>query len=91
MYILYTSKKVGHSFDVNKRFVYAMQSLEKRHAAAKKFCAMMDMPPSPKPTAYWACDLAILKAAKCLGCYIEAAAKNLKNSLCAVSCDGNWQ
>lgn len=53
VYTLYTSKKVRrHSFDVNKRFVYCMKSLGKRHAAAEKFCVLIDMPPPLKPTAY---------------------------------------
>ena len=97
-YTFHTSKKQGYAFDANKRFVYAMRSLGKGHTAAKRFCALMNMPPPPQPTAYRACNIALAKAAKTVAVKtMKDAANELTNSQlkevnqCAVSCDGTWQ
>ena len=37
VYTFYTSKKVQHSFDINRRFVYAMRSIGQGHASMKRF------------------------------------------------------
>ena len=37
VYTFYTSKKVQHSFDMNKRFVYAIRSIGQGHASMKRF------------------------------------------------------
>ena len=39
----YTSKRVQHSFDINRRFVYAMRSIGQGHASMKRFCSYMNM------------------------------------------------
>ena len=97
-YTFHTSKKQGYAFDANKRFVYAMRSLGKGHAAAKRFCALMNMPPPPQPTAYRACNIALAKAAKTVAVKtMKDAANEFRNNQlkevnqCAVSCDGTWQ
>ncbi|XP_028392982.1 uncharacterized protein LOC114517447 [Dendronephthya gigantea] len=98
VYTFYTSKKVGHSFDVNKRFVYAMRSLGEGHTSAKRFCALMDMPPPLQPTAYRDCNIALAKAAKAVATttMLNAANEVKKDptnqiNQCSVSCDGTWQ
>ena len=97
-YTFHTSKKQGYAFDANNRFVYAMRSFGKGHTAAKRFCALMNMPPSPQPTAYRACNIALAKAAKTVAVKtMKDAANGLRNNQlkevnqCAVSCDGTWQ
>jgi len=47
-----TSKKQSKSFEVIRRFIYAMRSLGKGHSGAKLFCALMNMPPSPTARSY---------------------------------------
>ena len=37
VYTFYTLKKVQHSFDINRRFVYAMRSIGQGHASMKRF------------------------------------------------------
>ena len=96
-YTFHTSKKQGYAFDANNRFVYAMRSLGKGHTAAKRFCALMNMPP-PQPTAYRAWNIALAKAAKTVAVKtMKDAANRIGNNQlkevnqCAVSCDGTWQ
>lgn len=96
VYTFYTSKKVQHGFDVNKRFVYAMRSIGQGHASIKRFCANMNMPAPLRYTAYR--DINLAKAAKSVATksMLDAAAELHKNSSelitqCAVSCDGTWQ
>ena len=38
---------------MNRRFVYMMRSLGKGHSGAKKFCALVNMPPPLSQKAYW--------------------------------------
>ena len=65
---------------------------------AKRFCALMNMPPPPQPTAYRAYNIAVAKAAKTVAVKsMKDAANGLRNNQlkkvnqCAVSCDGIWQ
>lgn len=44
-YCFYSSKKVKHYFEVNRRLVYAMRTIGKGASSAKRFCAIMNMPP----------------------------------------------
>ena len=46
-YHFWSSKKQGQSFEVNKRLVYSMRTLEKGHTGSRKFCALMNMPSPP--------------------------------------------
>lgn len=66
VYTFYTSKKVQHSFDVNKRFVYAMRSMGQEHSSMKRFCAFMNMPPPLHSKAYNASNAALSKAPKAI-------------------------
>ena len=98
VYTFYTSKKVQHSFDINKRFVYAMRSIGQGHASMKRFCSYMNMPPPLHYKAYNANNAALSKAAKSVAMKtMEDAANELHqdncNSItkCGVSCDGTWQ
>ena len=92
-YTFHTSKKQGYAFDANNRFVHGMRSLGKGHTAAKRFCALMNMPPPPQPIAYRVCNIVIAKVVKTM----KDAATELRNNQlkevnqCAVSCDGTWQ
>ena len=97
-YTFLNLKKQGYAFDGNNRFVYAMRSLGKGHTAAKRFCALMNIPPPPQPTAYRACNIALAKVAKTVAVKtMKDAANGLRNNQlkgvnqCAVSCDGTWQ
>jgi hypothetical protein len=64
VYTFFTSKKVKHFFDVNRRFVYAMKSIGQGDVPAKRFCSLMNIPPPSKPSAYSATNAALSKAAK---------------------------
>lgn len=99
VYSLYTSKKVQHSFEINKRFTYAMRSIGQGHSSMKRFCAVMNMPPPLHYKAYNASNAALSKAVK------SVATKTMKDAAtelhegddsnqivkCGVSCDGTWQ
>lgn len=98
VYTFYTSKKVQHSFDINRRFVYAMRSIGQGHASMKRFCSYMNMPPPLHYKAYNASNAALSKAATSVAMKtMEDAANELHeencNSItkCGVSCDGTWQ
>ena len=79
---------------MNKRLVYAMRSIGRRHASMKRFCTRMNMPPRMQFRAYRDCNIALLKAA-------NSAATKTKNDAavevhgenpgqiiqCSVSCD----
>ena len=43
----FISKQINGAFEVNKRLVYGMGSIEIGHSAAKKFCAVMNIPTLP--------------------------------------------
>jgi hypothetical protein len=64
VYTFFTSKKVKHFFDVNRRFVYAMRSIGRGEASAKRVCSLMNIPPAPKSSGYSATNAALSKAAK---------------------------
>lgn len=98
VYAFYTSKKVQHSFYINRRLVYAMRSIGQGHASIKRFCTHMNMPPPLHFKAYRASNVAQSKAAK------SVATKSMKDAAnqlhqdnanqitkCGVSCDGTWQ
>ena len=99
VYTFHTSKKVQHSFDINKRLVYAMRSMGQGHSSMKRFCAFMNMPPPLHSKAYSACNAALSKAAKAVANEtMEDAATELHDGddssqivKCGVSCDGTWQ
>ena len=97
----FNSSKVSRYFDVNRRFVYALRSIGCGHAAAKRFCGLMNMPTPPRPTPYARHNKELLKAVKQVSMETMAsAAKDLhdlkpdfKDGLvkCGVSCDDTWQ
>ena len=99
VYTFYTSKKVQHSFDINKRFVYAMRSMGQGHSSMKRFCGLMNMPPPLHLKAYSASNAALTKAAKTVATKsMKDAARELHSGedgdqivKCGVSCDGTWQ
>lgn len=98
VYTFYTSKKVQHSFDINRRFVYAMRSIGQGYSSMKRFCANMNMPPPMHLKAYSASNAAFSKAAKSVAMKtMEIAASELHGddntqvAQCSVSCDGTWQ
>ena len=78
-----------------------MRSIGCGHAAAKRFCGLMNMPTPPRPTPYARHNKELLKAVKQVSMETMAsAAKELhdlkpdfKDGLvkCGVSCDGIWQ
>ena len=44
----YTSQKISRFFEVNRRLVYGMRTIEQGEASAKRFCGIMNMPPPPE-------------------------------------------
>jgi hypothetical protein len=98
VYTFYTSKKVQHSFDINRRFVYAMRSIGQGHASMKRFCSYMNILPLLHYKAYNASNAALSKAAKSVAMKtMEDDANELHEencnliTKCGVSCDGTWQ
>lgn len=97
----YTSERVGHYFQVNRRMVYAMRSIGCGLSAMKRFCTTMNMPPPVGTKPYASHTKAILRAAKDVAeMSTNDAAKEIHNSKTqnakeivktAVSCDGTWQ
>ena len=83
---------------MNRRFVYAMRSIGRGEASAKRVCSLMNMPPAPKYSAYSATNAALSKAAKTVALETMAnAGKELHHDhddevvQCGVSSDGTWQ
>ena len=98
VFTFYSSKKINKSFEVNKRFVYAMRSIGKGHASMKRFCTYMNMPPPMHFEPYRKCNTALSKAAKSVAmramndAAIEVRGENPDPlTRCGVSCDGTWQ
>ena len=62
----YTSVKILNQrfFEVSRRLVYAMRSVDCGHAVAKRFCRLMNMPQPPRKTPYARRKKALLTAAK---------------------------
>ena len=99
-----TSKKQGKSYEVNRRLVYGMRTIGKGYAGARKFCAIMNMPPPPTEKAF-------IFNSRVIGRHVKEIAKEsmkkagqdiyaFKNQCtaseagpfnCGVSCDGTWQ
>ena len=99
-----TSKKQGKSYEVNRRLVYGMRTIGKGYAGARKFCAIMNMPPPPTEKAF-------IFNSRVIGRHVKEIAKEsmkkagqdiyaVKNQCtaseagpfnCGVSCDGTWQ
>ena len=96
-----TSKQISKFFEVNRRLVYSMRSIGCGHAAAKRFCGLMNMPPPPRPTPYSHHNKALLKAVKevSLETMTDAATEiHTKDGesindivQCGISCDGTRQ
>ena len=97
----YSSTKNGKSFDVNKRFVYAMRSCGQGFAGMERFCTLMNMP-KPLTKNNYSKTVVLLKDA-CKTVAIDTM-KNASTDLhlqknlpsqqiadIAVSCDGSWQ
>ena len=100
-HIFCSSKKVGKSFDVNKRFTYAMRSCGQGHLGLKKFSMLMNMPPPITQKNYDKLAVTIKMAVKkvAMESMCDAASEiiakgNPDNSgivNTAVSCDRSWQ
>ena len=43
--VFYTSEKLGHCFEINRRMTYAMTLLGCGLSAMERFCSAMNMPP----------------------------------------------
>ena len=101
-YSFYTSKKEKKFFDVNRRLVYGMRTIGRGASAAKRFCAVMNMPPPPAPNAYHRHNVFLMKAAKKVAentmqtaarevHQLTGACSSEEYTNCGVSCDGTWQ
>ena len=98
-----TSFKVPNQrcFEVNRRLVYGMRSIDCGLAAAKGFCRLMNMPQPPRQTPYALHNKALLKAAKAVAVETMTSAAEEIHSLkpdfqdglvkCDASCDDTWQ
>ena len=85
----FSSKEQGQSFEVNGRFVYAMRSIGKGHAGAKKFCALMNTPPPLSEKAYIKKSTTIAKCVKTIAKQSMAdAASEIRN---AINGDGDGE
>ena len=98
VYTFYTSKKVNQFFDINRRLVYAMRAIGQGQSSARRFCALMNLPPPPNPKSYGDCNKALANAAKTVALStMKEAGMELHNDVndevkpCSVSCDGTWQ
>ncbi|XP_032217741.1 uncharacterized protein LOC116601166 [Nematostella vectensis] len=92
----------GKSFEVNRRLVYAMRTLGKGHAGAKKLCQIMNMPPPTTEKAYGKNARVILKHVKTMAEEsMSEASQELKElkgdpesqepTNCGASFDSTWQ
>ena len=61
---LNSSKQVNRVYKINRRLVYAIRSIGCGHAAAKRFCGIMNMLPPPRPTPYSHHSKALLKVVR---------------------------
>ena len=80
-----------------------MRSIGCGHAAAKRFCGLMNMPPPLRPTPYSRHNKALLNAVKEVSVEtMNVAASEIHEikpevnegtgvAKCAISCDGTWQ
>lgn len=97
----YTSKKMGYTFEINRRMVYAMRSIGCGLSAMNRFCWTMNMPPPVGTKPYNDHTKAILRAVKDVAeKTTKDAAEEIFNSKSqngeeivktGVSCDGTWQ
>lgn len=91
-----TSKKVGQTYEVNRRLVYAMRQVGCGYNEARHFMCAMNLPPPPKPSAYNNHTKALLPVVKKLAneTMITAAFRVRKmkdTSECGATIDGTWQ
>ena len=90
-----SSERSNGTYEVNRRYVYAMRSIGQGFSGAKKFCCIMNIPSLPSKNNY----AKIVKALKTAAFNVakdsmKSAADELKcntNDECAVSVDGSWQ
>ena len=90
-----SSEKSKGTYEVNRRYIYAMRSIGQGFSGAKKFCCIMNIPNLPTKNNY----AKIVKALKTAAFNVakesmKSAAEELKGSAeheCAVSVDGSWQ
>ena len=50
--VFYTSEKLGHCFEINRRMTYAMRLLGCGLSAMERICSTMNMPPPVNPKAF---------------------------------------
>ena len=99
----YTSEKIGHCFEINRRITYAMRLIGCGLSAMERFCSSMNMPPPVNLKAFEHHNKAILRAIKDVAEEtMNDAAQEIHNLSSAevdeqealktsVSCDGTWQ
>eukprot|EP00112_Aurelia_sp_Birch-Aquarium-sp1_P014509 Seg314.3 transcript_id=Seg314.3/GoldUCD/mRNA.D3Y31 product="hypothetical protein" protein_id=Seg314.3/GoldUCD/D3Y31 len=97
----YTSKRTGHSFEINKRAVLASRNIGVGHEGLVKFAAAMNMPPSMNANAYTDSVKHLKEAAKDVAeRSMHTAASETKRSYevaddgiydIGVSGDGTWR
>ena len=90
-----TSEKSKGTYEVNRRFVYAMRSIGQGFTGAKKFCGIMNMPNLPTKNNY----AKLVNSLKTV--FFNVAKESMKNAAkelktedideCGVSVDGSWQ
>eukprot|EP00795_Rhopilema_esculentum_P007254 gene7254-12939_t len=97
-YEFFTSKIVKGSYEVNKRFAYAMRRTGNGYAGGKKFCAVMNIPTMPTKKNFMKLNSSLKSAV------YDVAQESMKNAAnevksiigkdntdCGVSVDGSWQ
>jgi hypothetical protein len=62
--VFYTSQKLGHCFEINRRMTYVMRLLGCGLSAMEWFCSTMNMPPPVNPKAFNYYNKAIIRAVK---------------------------
>ena len=97
----YTSKRTGHSFEVNKRIILAARNIGVGHEGLKRFATVMDMPQPMNANAYTdsvkhlhaaaktVAENSMSKAAEATKTHYEACDDGIINA--GVSGDGTWR
>ena len=93
-----TSINIQGSYEINKRFVYAMRSVGQGFSGAKKFCSVMNIPHLPSKNNYAKISKQLRSAAYNVAKQsMKDAGSEMRSLLgynsteCGVSVDGTWQ
>ena len=104
-YCFHTSKKQGHSYEINVRSVLAFREIGRGHKAMVTFAKVMNMPPPPTPTPTpTSRTFTKLQNKKLLPVVKQLATDSMVNNAmavkeacnneageCGISLDGTWQ